>query len=204
MNRREWALGTVSVLVLPGCAGLHSLECEVRTFGTWPAGRPPGRYAFERLPSQQAQSRDSAEVEAWAQPALEAAGFRATTAGVAPDVLVQLGARITRFERGVWDDPLWWRGGYGRWYAKPWGGPYWGWGHRFDTPRFEREVAILLRDRASGEPLYEARASSDGFSQGVCTYISALFAAALKDFPAVNATPHTVSVPLSPLSPSSP
>jgi hypothetical protein len=198
MNRREWSLAAASVLALSGCAGLRTVECEVTTFGTWPADRPRGTYAFERLPSQQAQGRDSDQLEAWARPALEAAGFRPVAAGTAPDVLVQLGARITRFERSPWDDPLWWRGGYGGWHVRPWGGPYWGLGRRYDAPRYEREVAILLRDRQTGEPMYEARASSDGFTIGVNAYIQALFAAALREFPAVKPSPHSVTVPLPP------
>ena len=196
MNRRGW-MGLVSVcLALSGCAGVRTVTCEVSTFGHWPAQRAPGTYAFERLPSQQAQGQDSDQLEAWARPALQAAGFTPAASGAEPEFLVQLGARVTRFDRSPWDDPLWWRGGYSPWRFRPWGGPYWGWGRRAESPRYEREVAVLLRDRRTGEPLYEARASNDGFSEGVSTYLSALFIAAMKDFPAVLPNPHEVSVPL--------
>ena len=40
--------------LLSGCATLRSIDTSVATFGAWPAGTPPGTYAFDRLPSQQA------------------------------------------------------------------------------------------------------------------------------------------------------
>jgi hypothetical protein len=60
---------------------------------------------------------------------------------------------------------------------------------------YEREVAVLLRDRASGKPLFEARASSDGYTQGA-ELLQAMFDAALKDFPATGLNPRSVTVPL--------
>ena len=43
---------------------------------------------------------------------------------------------------------------------------------------------MLLRDGSSGAPLYEARASSDGYSSGGShELLSAMFRAALADFP---------------------
>jgi hypothetical protein len=67
-----------------------------------------------------------------------------------------------------------------------------------DPPRVDREVAVLLRDRASGRPLYEARASHDGYAIGNAQLLAALFAAALQDFPATGLNPRTVVVPLAP------
>lgn len=77
-------------------------------------------------------------------------------------------------------------------------GPYWGGGLFADSPRYEREVAVLIRDRASGQPLYETRASSDGLTRGDTAIVRAMFAAALKDFPATGVQPRTVAIPLSP------
>ena len=53
---------------------------------------------------------------------------------------------------------MWWRGGFGYWRSRPFGGPYppWGpYGYRGEPSRYDREVALLLRDRANGTPLYE-------------------------------------------------
>ena len=56
-------------------------------------------------------------------------------------------------------------------------------------------MALLLRDRASGTPLYEAHAMTDGTTAGDNALIAAMFEAAMKDFPAAGATnPRQVSV----------
>jgi hypothetical protein len=183
-------------IVLSGCAGMATLRSEVASFGDWPAGQAAGTYAFERLPSQQARAQEQEVLEAAARPALEAAGFKPATAGADPQVLVQLGARITRVDRSPWDDPLWWGGSFGTWWHGPWSGPSLQLGLRMDPPRVDREVAVLLRDRASGKPVYEARASNDGYSIGNAQLLAAMFAAALKDCPAVGLSPRVVVVPL--------
>jgi len=193
-----WGLALVATLALGGCAGLATLSSEVSSYGEWPRGQAAGTYAFERLPSQQARAQDQDVLEAAARPALEAAGFKPAPAGMEPQVLVQVGARITRTDRSPWDDPLWWRGSFGYWRYGPWAGPSWRLGMRMDPPRYDREVAVLLRDRATGKPVYEARASSDGTSNGSAPLLAAMFAAALKDFPAVGLNPRTVVVPLGP------
>lgn len=202
LTRRHLALTSLAAaaMLLAGCAGMASLTAEVSTFGEWPGGRAPGRYAFERLPSQQARAEQQQGLEEAARPALAAAGFVPAASGETADVVVQLGARVTRQDRSPWDDPLWWRGGFGVWQVRPWPGPVWGgtWVRVDANPRYEREVAVLLRDRSSGQPLYEARASSDGWSSGGLDVLGAMFRAALAEFPKANATPHPVSAPISP------
>jgi len=190
-----WAMAATGFL-LAGCAGLNSLRSDVATFGDWPAGRVPGAYAFERLPSQLAVPNAQDRLEAAAAPALEAAGFKAVEPGKEPDVIVQLGARITRTDMSPWDDPLWWRGGFGYWRHGPWSGPRWNLFAYSDFPRYEREVAVLIRDRVSGKPLYEARASTDGTSSGSTEVLRAMYGAALKDFPATGPNPRQVTMPL--------
>jgi hypothetical protein len=197
--RAAAAAGVLALVgVLAGCAGLNTLDSVVHSYGQWPAGREPGTYAFERLPSQQARPERQETLEAAARPALEAAGFRPAAAGATPDVTVQVGGRVTRSDYAPWDDPLWWRGGFGLWRYGPWVGPRWGAGVYTDSPRYEREVALLIRSRASGEPLYETRASSDGLTRGDASVMRAMFAAALKDFPATGVRPRTVTTPLGP------
>jgi len=192
-------MGLAGVGLLAACASLNTLNAEVASYGTWPAERKPGTYAFERLPSQQARADAQQRLEDAAHPALESAGFVAAAPGATPDVLVQVGARITRYERSPWDDPLWWRGGFGYWRPRPWVGPYWAspYGYRSD-PRYDREVGLLLRERSSGAPLYETRASSEGYTSGGDELLSAMFKAAMADFPKSGSVPHTVNVKLSP------
>lgn len=195
---RIW-IAAVGAGTLVACAGMNTLNAEIASYGDWPAARRPGTYAFERLPSQRARADAQQRLEDAAHPALAAAGFVAAASGATPDVLVQVGARITRYDRSPWDDPLWWRGGYGYWRTRPWLAPYPPhWAYRSEPSRYDREVAVLLRDRANGAPLYEARASSEGSSSGGDELLSAMFKAAMADFPNSGSVPHTVSVVLSP------
>jgi hypothetical protein len=184
--------------LLAGCAAMSTLQAQIRSYGDWPAERKPGTYAFDRLPSQQAAGEAQQRLEDAAHTALQAAGFSAAAPGASPDVLVQLGARITRYDRSPWDDPLWWRGGFGRWPGRPWLGPRW-YPYAYSEPTYyDREVALMLRDRASGTPLYEARATSEGTSSGGDEVLAALFRAAMADFPKSGSVPHSVNVSLQP------
>ena len=186
--------------VLAGCAALNTVTSEVTTFSEWPAGRAPGRYAFERLPSQKANAQRQAELEGAAAKALEKAGFTAAADAAQADVIVQVGARINRAEVSPWDDPLWWRWGGGYWRSPYWRGPRTGYYAGFNSEwysRYERNVAVLLRDRASNAPLFEAHAQTEGGSSGDATLLGAMFEAALQGFPAKDAqSPRRVSVQL--------
>lgn len=201
---RSFLAAAAAVLALSGCASLNVLDTEVSSFSRWPAGRAPATYAFERLPSQQANPQAAAMLEDSARRAVEAAGFVPAPEGTTPDVSVQLGARITATELSPWDDPLWYGpygwgpyrpyfyGRYGGRYWGPYGpgwGPYgrYGWGPGYYgysyNPYYEREVAVLIRDKKTGEPLYEARANSEGMSAAALELLPSMFAAALDGFP---------------------
>ena len=196
----------LAAAALAGCASLNNVESDVTSFSRWPTGRSPSTYAFERLPSQQADPQQAQVLEDSARRAVEGAGFAPAPEGSPPDVTVQLGARVTAYEISPWDDPFWygrsWYGPYGYW-GRPWGpyyrgsywGPYWRYGYPYPTTTIEREVAVLIRDKKSGEPLYEARAMSGGNWAGAATVLPAMFVAALRDFPAGSPTnPHRVVV----------
>ncbi len=180
--------------LLGGCAALNSLNSEVSSFGDWPADRKPGSYAFERLPSQQARAAETEVLENALRPALEKAGFTPVAPGAMPEVLVQVGARVGRAQPDPWADPIWWRGGVGYWRYRPWGGPGWGLSARTEPQRYERDVAVLLRDHASGKPLFEARASSEGLSRSDPAVLGAMFRAAMLDFPRLGVNPRSVVV----------
>ena len=202
------------VLVLGGCAALDNLGNEVSTYGAWPAGREPGSFVFERLPSQQAHPERLQQLEDAARGALEAAGFRATADAGAAQYLVQVGARVTTTDPWIYNDPLFWRPGYygygygygrfgrGGFWGPAWGpgwGPGWwgpGWAP-YDTPRYDREIALLIRDRPSGQLLYEARATNTGPSAAIDALLPAMFEAALKGFPNVDPNPHRVTTKIS-------
>lgn len=198
MNRLCSGLARVATVagavLLGGCAAMSSITSDVSTFGEWPAGRAPGTYAFDRLPSQQVQAGQEPPIEAMVRPALEKAGFKPAAAGQAPDVLVQVGASVSRLVRSPWDDPFWWRGfhSYGR--VGPWVGPRRTLVYTVDFPRYDREVAVLIRDGSSGKPLFEARAGSEGATRADPAVLGAMFTAALSEFPKLGANPRPVTV----------
>jgi hypothetical protein len=185
-------------VVLGGCAALNNLHNEVSTFGPWPAERKPASFAFERLPSQQVRPEHQQQLEDAARGAIEAAGFSAAADLNSADYLMQVGARVSSNDPWIYNEPLFWRGGfrYGYGYNR-WGrGPFWGANSGFGYPgpsSFEREVALLIRDRKTGQLLYEARAANTGPSASIDYLLPAMFEAALKDFPNVGPNPHNVT-----------
>lgn len=194
----------IGAAALTGCASLYNVDADVSSFSRWPAGRGAATYAFERLPSQQTQPQQAQMLEDAARRAIEGAGFVPAADGGVPDVTVQIGARITETDRSPFDDPFWYGGRaiwhrpfvYGR-YGRPFWGPGWRrgyWDSGFPSAYYEHEAAVLIRDKRSGEPLYEARAESEGVTAGQ-TVLPALFVAAMKDFPAGSPTnPHRITV----------
>jgi hypothetical protein len=194
-------------VALAGCAAMRSLDSDVSSYSRWPAERKPASYAFERLPSQQARPEQQQLLEDAARPAVEGAGFRLAADPTVADVTVQLGARITATDRSPVDDPFWWGPGLhspipyahgGRvFWGLGWGDPS---GPRWDTYGYQREVALLIRDRGTGQPLYEASVVSDGYSPLAATALPAMFAAALKDFPNGGANPRRVTIGIKPAS----
>jgi hypothetical protein len=187
---------------LAGCAAMDSVDSDVSTYSQWPNGRKPSTFAFERLPSQQARPQQQDQLESTARPSLKAAGFTEVPDPKAADVTVQVAARITRYDPPI--DPFFWHGGlyYGRYYGRPYGygpygyGPYWGMSAYDTAPQYQREVAVLIRERESNKVLYEARAANDGLSAGSSITIGAMFQAAMLDFPNTGINPRTVRIPL--------
>lgn len=189
-----------AAFVLSGCAALNSVRNEVSTYGPWPAGRKPATFTFERLPSQQTHPERQQVLEDAARGALEAAGFRAAADASSAEYLMQIGVRVTSKDPWIYNDPLFWRGGfrYGLGYG-PWTqrwGPGWQFGFE-SSSSFEREVALLIRDRKTGQLLYEARANNSGPSASVNYLLPAMFRAAMKDFPDTGPNPHNVTVQIS-------
>ncbi len=185
-------IATTALVLLGGCAALNRLDSDVSSYSRWPADRKPASYAFERLPSQEARAESQQKLEDAARGAIEAAGFSAAADAQSAEYIVQLGARVNANDRSLYDEPFWWRGGlfYGR-YGRGFWGP--GFGASFTAPTYEREVAVLIRDRKSGQPLYEARASNDGGSPSIDSLLPAMYEAALKDFPNGGVNPRKVT-----------
>ena len=84
---------------------------------------------------------------------LNSPGTSAAYAGAAAPVF----AGRSPVERAIlasWDDPLWWRGP-GTWGYRHWVGPRWRYG-AWERSYYEREVALLIRERALGRPTMSA------------------------------------------------
>lgn len=203
MNRRKLGAfaSALALVALGGCASWNQLTSEVSSFGQWPAGRAAGSYFIERLPSQAARpdGKQTTALEDAARAALAGVGFKPAANLESAEVIVQIGARVTRYDIAPWADPLWWRWGTRYWRAPGWAGyrhypgsPGW-----LNAPPPDREVAILLRDRASSVPLWEARAVSSGLSADAADF-QAMFTAALSGFPVASPQPRSVTVALPP------
>ena len=195
MRKLLAALTIGTLAALSGCAGFNQLTNDVSTYSQWPAERKPSTYAFERLPSQMANAEGQQILEDSARRALESAGFVPASDPKSADYVVQVGARLSVSERSLYDDPFWWHGGL--YHPRYFGHFRRGYGYGFGgygmfSPVYEREVAILIRDRKSGTPLYEARATNDGYSSSMNSLLSAMFEAAMKDFPNTGINPRRV------------
>ena len=201
-----WKFLTIlaTTVALSACASFNELRSDVSTYSLWPADLKPGTYAFERLPSQQTNVEQQGLLEDAAHRAMQQAGFTPAADPKTADVTVTLGARVTAYDRSPYDDPFWWRGGLysSRFYGYPYPYPYRSaFGLHFGVPfgpstTYEREVALLIRDRQSGQPLYEARVTNDGYSPSINSLLAAMFEAGMKDFPAGGANPRRVVTPI--------
>ena len=203
---RRVLLGVLAAgsVLLAGCGSLHNVSIDLATFGSWPAGRAPGSYAIDRLPSQQG-APGQFPVEAAARKALEKAGFTAAARPEEADVLVQVGARRARVldpwfpDYGMFGTRFGWRPYPGRPGFGPWGawGPAWPQDYSFE----QTEAGLLLVDRARRDVLYEAHARFESRNAVAGGLLSTLYAAMLDGFPNLVAGERRVTLPLLPDSP---
>ncbi len=189
-----------------GCAMPLRLEHTVHSQAAWsPAARPaPGdRYRFERLPSQRSgdAAREQDALESLAESVLVRKGLQRSeeTSGATVSAVpwgVQLVAHAIKYPYAPWDAPEprpgWMPYGQivlGRgvvtslglqWQVRP--------------PYYVRELALTVRDRRSGEVVYETRATQDGPWADAPTLWRALLEAALEGFPDPPSGPRRVVI----------
>lgn len=196
---KRTALVLSLLLMLAGCAGTYRVDSAVQSYARWggdiatglPATRAaapaaPQTYRFERLPSQaRGQPGESQDrLEAWAQDALQAHGWTlAPTPGATAPWRVEVAGIALRAE-----DP--WADADGRWRFH--GHFVTGNGHVFLSPMFampldrpwvQRQVVLVIRDAATGQVVYETRASHEGRWNSTPALWQAMLQAALRDFP---------------------
>ena len=170
-----------AALWLTGCASTRLVDSDVQSFSQLAGAPARATYAFERLPSQQAQGAQQSAVEDQARLALAKVGLRQDSA--APFYRVQAHARIDlQAYPDYWDGPGW---GWGGWGGLGGGrGFYGGLSMRFPPPTlYRREVGLILREAATGTVVYETRAVHEGVWTDNPAVFAAMFDAALNGFP---------------------
>lgn len=185
------ALAALALSLLAGCANTYLLDNTVQSFSQIPTLAQPATYRFERLPSQ--QSPEQPQLEALADPALNAAGLRRDDAN--PHYSVQISARamptISPFA-----DPW---GPYGHFGFGGWGWRrHWGvgagWGYPPEPSWYHREVNVVVRDLGTNKVVFESRAINDGPYFDAAHVLPAMFSAALQGFPNPPAGPRQVNI----------
>ncbi|HEY8048068.1 MAG TPA: DUF4136 domain-containing protein [Ramlibacter sp.] len=185
------ALAAFALSLLAGCANTYLLDNTVQSFSQVPTLAQPATYRFERLPSQ--QSPEQPQLEALADPALNAAGLHRDDAN--PHYSVQISARamptISPFA-----DPW---GPYGHFGFGAWGWRHrWGvgagWGYPPEPSWYHREVNVVVRDLGTGKVVFESRAINDGPYFDPSHVLPAMFSAAMQGFPNPPAGPRQVNI----------
>lgn len=180
----------VAIGLLSGCAGNYLLDIPVESFSQIPALPAQPTYRFERLPSQQAPGH--AQLEAAADAALHKAGLRRDDSN--PRYSVQVSGQIQRV-LSPWADPWGGWGAFGFGYHHR--GIGWGFGGpfpRMESPWFQRDVAVIIRELPSNRVVYETRATNAGPWMDSSTVFPAMFEAAMQGFPTPPPGPRVVNV----------
>jgi hypothetical protein len=185
----------LAALALSGCATGYLLDNQVQTYSHLTAVPAPASYRFERLPSQNAADPAQTQLEAMADAALHRAGFRRDDANPRYSVLVS--ARIQRTLSPYydpWDAGFGWGMGFGgRGVGIGFGGPIM---PRMESPWYQREVSIIVRELAGNRVVYETHASNQGPWLDNNAAIPAMFDAALQGFPNPPQGPRRVDIQL--------
>jgi uncharacterized protein DUF4136 len=187
---RLLAAAVVAGWLLTGCAGGYLLDNNVQSFSQLTALPAQPTYRFERLPSQQNPSH--AQLEAMADAALHKTGLRRDDAN--PRYSVQVGAQLQRV-LSPWADP--WGGwgafgvghfhrGIGLGFGFPLG--------RMESPWYQREVLVIIRELPSNRAVYETRAGNAGPWMDNSVVFPAMFQAALQGFPTPPTGPRRVDI----------
>jgi hypothetical protein len=136
------------------------------------------------MPSQQVQGDAQAQLEAIVQTELAKVGMQRDD--VAPQYSVAIALRIARDPRAPWDDVPHWGGMlYRSVVVTPSGAVV----HyplaplQFDVPYYRRELHLLVRRLADGQPVFESQANHDGRWSDDDAVVPAMVEAALRGFP---------------------
>jgi hypothetical protein len=178
----------VGGILLSGCAGGYLLDSQVQAFSSLTAVPSPATYRFERLPSQ-VQDPNHAALEAMADPALHKAGFRRDDA--APRYSIQVSANAQRVLSPYADPWDHWGFGFGgRGVGIGFGRPF----GRMESPWFQRQVSVIVRELQTNKVVFESHASNDGPWLDNRSVLPIMFEAALQGFPNPPPGPRRVDI----------
>ena len=195
-------------LLLSGCAGVRVIDSAVQSYSALDANAVAAQsYRFERLPLASANAAGQSALEAWTAEALARSGLRPAVDRAAARFTVQVSAGVTRYDTlplaaGPWPG---WRFGVGVGFGgypgyRGWGGSPFigaGWDNYLPpTPRYQRQVDIVLREVASGSVVYQSQAVNDSGWWDSEVVLPAMIEAALQGFPAPPAGLRYVRTPL--------
>jgi hypothetical protein len=177
-------LPLAGTLLLSGCAGGYLLENNVQSFTNLTALPASPTYRFERLPSQQVGA--ATQLESAADGALQKAGLRRDDSNA--HYTVQLEARMAQVLSpwaSGWDG---WGWGFHRHH--PFGHPFRDW----ESPWYQREVSVIVRELPSNKVVFETHAVNDGPWFDSNAVFPAMFEAAMAGFPTPPAGQRMVNV----------
>lgn len=201
----------LALVSLGGCASVFLVDNQVQSFARWtepvaPADppitvpQPPQTYRFERLPSQRQSpgAEEQDQVEALARDALAQRGWTPAAVGVDPPWVVEVSAASLRLPRAPWETP-WdkhWSGfGPSPYLVHPNGHVMWSPVFlNLETPYYQREVSLVIRQASSGRVVYETRAAHDGRWNSTPALWRAMLDAALQGFPNPPNGPRQVNI----------
>jgi hypothetical protein len=182
----------MALALVAACTAMATpqLASQVTAYSQWAITRKPSTYSFERVPAQQIRAERQREIEDAASDALEAAGFTQVADPAGADVIVQVGARarVTRTQGSSATSR--------HRAAVPWGPNFPSTLNPDYVVMDLREVALLIRDRESGDVLYGARASNRGRSVSDRAILAAMFEATMQHFPSGSPDPRQVTIEL--------
>ncbi len=181
--RGVMAIALIASALLAGCASSLRMDNTVQSFSALSEVPAAVGYRYERLPSQR-QDPAQPRLEAIADAALARTGLRRDDAS--PTFTVQVWSRM-QYAVSPWAQPRF--GGWSGWGGVGLGSHYGiGMGIGFplggiDSPWYQREVGLILREVASGRVVYETHAFHEGYWIDPARAWPAMFEAALQGFP---------------------
>ncbi|MBU9578188.1 DUF4136 domain-containing protein [Ralstonia mannitolilytica] len=197
-----WPMGgaLLAASLLAGCASTVTSQVTAFRQPGW-NDTPPRTYAFERSPAQQ-NDLERQTYEAWTSDQLAAYGFTSAPRGNARYLVrveYSTATRLVQVRQPVYPDPYWGPGPWGPWRS-PWG-PWGPWGPQYVESNVQVPVYTYhaeIDEAATGKRVYQVTAQTQGGDGSLTAVMPYLIRSAFANFPAPNAQPILVELPVDP------